>query len=125
MPPNIPCTSGDGNPAVIIVSSLMPGDDLPTQSLCMECAPAFFAAMLQTFTGVDVTDWLYSQIQLDVPSGVEPDDQADDDTPAEPDPPAPTPLTGRTRSRSPGAGTAAGAGEGAAPASEPPAAAGA
>lgn len=109
MPPNIPCSSDDGNAAVIIVSSLLPGDDLPTQSLCLDCAPAFFAAMLQSFTGVDVSDWLYSQLPQAPPTEGEGDDQAGEVEEAAPDPPQPTPLSGRTRRGSAGPATGAGA----------------
>lgn len=56
----IPCSSEDGNQAVVIISSLIPGMDMPTQSLCLECLPPFLVAMLAQFTGIDVTEHLYA-----------------------------------------------------------------
>lgn len=55
----IPCSSEDGNQAVVIISSLIPGMDMPTQSLCPDCLPPFLVAMLAQFTGVDLTGALY------------------------------------------------------------------
>lgn len=104
----IPCSSEDGNEAVLIISSLLPGSDLPTQSLCMECAPAFCVAILAQFTGVDVSDYLYAAAEAAAAEQAGPEEPPVPDEAEEPDPTPPTRLAGRTRAGSSRARTADG-----------------